>query len=283
MVAYALPADRRDAVKDGAQTFLLQAPRRMPSRHARPGEAITLRPGGETLQTAPCVARALIHMDKAGIRRVLEIERLALGPGRDAADALIFRFVGAENGAADAPAQRDRLARDLGFEDYAALWRDQLKREDGRGKVSRGVIAREVIGWALRRASFPFAPARWPSGRSSSASFIHQQETSMNDTTTQAAPATEAGAAVDPGALGRCIVNADRGHVWAAESATFDDRWAYLKNARAVRRWGTTEGLNQLANEGPRDATRLDAAADLQVSLRALIAVIPCEAEKWSA
>lgn len=103
----------------------------------------------------------------------------------------------------------------------------------------------------------------------------------MTDTTT-AAPVADAPVAAAAG-LGRCLIVADRGHVWAAEDATFDDQWAHLKQARAVRRWGTTEGLNQLANEGPRGTTKLDAPADLRVSLRALIAAIPCEAEKWTA
>jgi hypothetical protein len=104
----------------------------------------------------------------------------------------------------------------------------------------------------------------------------------MTDTNTLEQPAVGVAGETSTG-LGRCLITADRGHVWVAESATFDQNWAYLKKARAVRRWGTTEGLNQLANEGPKARTQIDAAADLRVSLRALIAVIPCEAEKWSA
>ena len=100
----------------------------------------------------------------------------------------------------------------------------------------------------------------------------------MTDTQTLDAPAAEAKTGI-----GRVLVVADRGHVWAAENVTFDDDFARLTNARAVRRWGTSEGLNQLAKQGPLASTRLDAAADLLVSRRALIAVIPCEAEKWAA
>lgn len=83
--------------------------------------------------------------------------------------------------------------------------------------------------------------------------------------------------------LGRCLVVADRGHVWTAESVSFDADWAHLTNAQAVRRWGTTEGLNELAQKGPLANTRLDAKADLMVSRKALIAVIPSEADKWPA
>jgi len=101
----------------------------------------------------------------------------------------------------------------------------------------------------------------------------------MTDTATAALAPT----AVDPNTLGRCLVVADRGFVWTAESAVFDADWAHLKNAQAVRRWGTTEGLNQLAAQGPLPSTKLDAPADLQVSRKAVIAVIPCEAAKWPA
>lgn len=88
---------------------------------------------------------------------------------------------------------------------------------------------------------------------------------------------------MDTKELGRSIVVADRGHVWTCEAVRFDDDWAYLTGAQVVRRWGTTQGLNQLANDGPQPTTKLDAKADLQVSRKALIAVIPSEAEKWAA
>lgn len=81
---------------------------------------------------------------------------------------------------------------------------------------------------------------------------------------------------------GLCLVVADRGFVWVGETETSDD-WVHIKQARAVRRWGTTKGLNQLAKQGPLSATQLDAAADLKVSRRALIALIPCEVDKWNA
>lgn len=83
--------------------------------------------------------------------------------------------------------------------------------------------------------------------------------------------------------LGRTIVVADRGFVWTAEGVSFDADFAYLTGAQAIRRWGTTEGLNQLANEGPQPSTKLDAKADLQVSRKAVIALIPSEAAKWPA
>lgn len=104
----------------------------------------------------------------------------------------------------------------------------------------------------------------------------------MTDTLTPQAPADTEVSEVRSG-MGRHLVVADRGHVWAAEDVKFDDDFARLKNARAVRRWGTSEGLNELAQKGPLTNTRLDAAADVLVSRRALIALIPCEADTWTA
>ncbi|WP_181242663.1 DUF6948 domain-containing protein [Caulobacter vibrioides] len=81
---------------------------------------------------------------------------------------------------------------------------------------------------------------------------------------------------------GLSLVVADRGFVWVGETVTTQD-WVEIKNARCVRRWGTTKGLNQLAVEGPLSGTQLDAPADIKVNRKALIAIIPCEAEKWAA
>jgi hypothetical protein len=83
-------------------------------------------------------------------------------------------------------------------------------------------------------------------------------------------------------AHGLVLVVADRGFVWVGEAVTTDE-WVEITNARCVRRWGTSEGLNELAAKGPLTNTRLDAPADLKVSRKALIAIIPCEAEKWAA
>ena len=83
-------------------------------------------------------------------------------------------------------------------------------------------------------------------------------------------------------AHGLSLVVADRGFVWVGETQT-DDDWVHIKGARVVRRWGTSEGLNELAAKGPLTNTRLDAPADLKVNRKALIAIIPCEAEKWAA
>lgn len=84
---------------------------------------------------------------------------------------------------------------------------------------------------------------------------------------------------IEPEDHGLALVVADRGHVWLGRAVT-DGAWTRITKARVVRRWGTTEGLNQLVH-GPRPDTRIDAPADLKVASRAVIAVIPVEAAAW--
>ena len=80
---------------------------------------------------------------------------------------------------------------------------------------------------------------------------------------------------------GHAIVVADRGHVWVGDVEVAEE-WVCIAGACAIRRWGTAKGLNELANEGPLENTKLDAPATLSVSRRAVIAIIPTEASKWS-
>lgn len=79
---------------------------------------------------------------------------------------------------------------------------------------------------------------------------------------------------------GPCLVVADRGHVWVGHLTRKADGH-HVQGARAVRRWGTTAGLNELVS-GPKEATKLDAAADLIIADRAVIAIIPVEAAAWA-
>jgi hypothetical protein len=83
---------------------------------------------------------------------------------------------------------------------------------------------------------------------------------------------------------GKAIVVATRGHVWVGDAVT-GDRFTTIKGGRVIRQWGTSEGLNQLAAQGPQERTKLDAPADLKVLNSAIIAVIPCTGDlsKWNA
>lgn len=102
------------------------------------------------------------------------------------------------------------------------------------------------------------------------------------DTTAAAEAAPTAATAGEGDFSGHAIAFADRGFVWVGDCHVSGD-WLSIKGARAVRRWGTSEGLNELAQKGPLPNTRLDAAADILVSRKALIGLIPTEAAKWAA
>lgn len=107
--------------------------------------------------------------------------------------------------------------------------------------------------------------------------------TDILDTTRAADASGEAQRSIETSDFsGFAIAFADRGFVWVGDVHVTPD-WVSIKGARAVRRWGTKEGLNELAQKGPLDATKLDAAADILVSRKALIGLIPTEAQKWGA
>ncbi len=72
----------------------------------------------------------------------------------------------------------------------------------------------------------------------------------------------------------------DRGFVFVG-NVTTDGDWMTITNAQCVRRWGTTEGLGELAAKGPLNATVLDPAGTIRAPIRALIGLIACEAVSW--
>jgi hypothetical protein len=55
-----------------------------------------------------------------------------------------------------------------------------------------------------------------------------------------------------------------------------------LKNAKCVRKWGTTRGLSQIANDGPTNETILDDTADVYIPITSLIMNIACVQAKWA-
>lgn len=108
----------------------------------------------------------------------------------------------------------------------------------------------------------------------------------MEDTETKAKPAGLLEglelSAPEPIDHGLAIVIADRGWVFVGQVKS-DYEFVTITGARCVRRWGTSEGLGELATKGPRPNTVLDAPADMKVAARALIAIVPCEAGAWNA
>jgi hypothetical protein len=55
-----------------------------------------------------------------------------------------------------------------------------------------------------------------------------------------------------------------------------------LHNASVVRKWGTTGGLGELANEGPKSETKLDKCFGVvEFDYLTVIAAISCRGEVW--
>lgn len=60
-----------------------------------------------------------------------------------------------------------------------------------------------------------------------------------------------------------------------------DESFCVISNASAIRRWGTTKGLGELAAGGPTTNTVLDYTGTVRVPLRAVIGLIDTETVKW--
>lgn len=86
-------------------------------------------------------------------------------------------------------------------------------------------------------------------------------------------PATKPAIAPSERDLGQNLVVLDRGFVYVGQVAEQSDRLV-IRNARNIRRWGTTKGLGQLRN-GPLTDTVLDDCGQVIVYLRAVISLIP--------
>lgn len=54
-----------------------------------------------------------------------------------------------------------------------------------------------------------------------------------------------------------------------------------LTNAAVIRRWGTTKGLGQIAENGVTKATILDKCPDVRFHELGMVASIDCVEEKW--
>ena len=54
-----------------------------------------------------------------------------------------------------------------------------------------------------------------------------------------------------------------------------------LSSAAIVRRWGTTEGLGELATKGPRPESRLDKSPKLSFHIREVIFTMEVSADAW--
>jgi len=55
-----------------------------------------------------------------------------------------------------------------------------------------------------------------------------------------------------------------------------------LTNAYVIRRWGTSRGLGELAEEGEKSETVLDKAGTVKFDYLTVVATIDCDEKKWS-
>ena len=55
-----------------------------------------------------------------------------------------------------------------------------------------------------------------------------------------------------------------------------------IHDAAVVRRWGTTQGLGELAAKGPLPETILDPAGRVEAHELAVVLTIDCDEEAWS-
>lgn len=57
--------------------------------------------------------------------------------------------------------------------------------------------------------------------------------------------------------------------------------WISLNSAYVVRRWGTTKGLGEIAENGPTKDTILDQTPPMEMPASAVINTIVCDTKAW--
>lgn len=75
-----------------------------------------------------------------------------------------------------------------------------------------------------------------------------------------------------------CVL--DRGWVLVGDLKKDEDEYT-LENAFVIRRWGTSEGLGELALNGPLKDTKLDKTPLVMFNKEHLIMTISCDESKW--
>jgi hypothetical protein len=75
-----------------------------------------------------------------------------------------------------------------------------------------------------------------------------------------------------------CVL--DRGWVFVGDLHKDGDEYL-LTNAFVIRRWGTTEGLGELAEKGVLTETKLEKTPLVKFNKSQLIFTISCNEDKW--
>ena len=73
---------------------------------------------------------------------------------------------------------------------------------------------------------------------------------------------------------GRYIVIGNRANIVVGD-LVISGSTGYLTNASVIRRWGTSEGLGQLALHGAQEGTKLDACGEFEFELLTTCGMIP--------
>lgn len=76
------------------------------------------------------------------------------------------------------------------------------------------------------------------------------------------------------------IVVLDRGWVVVGQVSIKGEE-VVIKKGHVIRRWGTTNGLGQIAQEGPTADTKLEAAPLIKTTLGAVVCRFGCDQDKW--
>lgn len=86
---------------------------------------------------------------------------------------------------------------------------------------------------------------------------------------------------VNPNGAMRIIV-LDRG--WVVVGNLYLENGEYrLDNGRVIRKWGTTDGLMQLANDGPTASTKLEALGKIRFHIHSVVLQFDIQGEKkWA-
>ena len=72
------------------------------------------------------------------------------------------------------------------------------------------------------------------------------------------------------------IVVCQRGFVYAGDVSQ-EGEYLVIRNAVNLRRWGTTQGLGELAEKGNRPETKADACGVVRVHQLAVVSMIDCK------
>lgn len=80
------------------------------------------------------------------------------------------------------------------------------------------------------------------------------------------------------------VIVLNRGWVFVGDVSVSPSNYLQLivKNAKNIRRWGTTKGLAELAEKGPTKDTVIDDYGDVEVSVLSHMFSINCNPERWA-